>query len=150
MNWFNYVGLIIIFSIMVPNIIYGIKLNGQLKTYSNKAVNALEQIGRFGCICFMIFNVPFTYFNFWFNSAFLVYLIINGVLVMSYVLIWILCFNKNSLFKVLSLSIIPSVVFLFSGIMLLNILLMVFATIFAPSHIFISLKSYYQKDTKQI
>lgn len=74
MGWFNYYGLAVMAVIMIPNIIYAVKHKNGESTYHNKAVELLEQIGRYGCFAFMIFNIPHTYFNFWFNYALIVYL----------------------------------------------------------------------------
>ena len=39
---------------MIPNIIYAVKhKNGEI-TYRNKAVEIMEQIGRYGCFALMI------------------------------------------------------------------------------------------------
>ena len=86
----------------------------------------------------MIFNIPYTYFNFWFNHAFIVYLSVNGCLCFLYLLFWILLWNKKGKLKALSLSIIPSSIFIFSGITLASIPLIVFAIIFSANHILIS------------
>ncbi|MBO5401216.1 MAG: hypothetical protein J6A14_05215, partial [Spirochaetaceae bacterium] len=55
-----------------------------------------------------------------------------------YCLIWIICFRKNTLFRAISLSVIPSIIFLFSGFLSRNLLLIASALIFAPSHIGLS------------
>ena len=141
MDWFNYYGLAIMAVIMIPNIIFAIKKGGTPNAYRNKTVEILEQIGRYGCFFLMIFNLPYTYFNFWFESALIVYLTINGGLCFAYLIFWVICRNKNNLLKTLSLSILPSCVFLFSGIVLGYIPLVCFATLFAPCHIFISCKN---------
>lgn len=142
MEWFNIFGLVFIIIIMIPNIIFAIKCkDGFENKWHNKAVEILEQIGRFGCFGFMIINIPGTWFGWWSDEAFAIYLIINAILVLTYCAIWIVCFRKNSVFKALSLSIIPSVIFLFSGIMCRSILLIVSAVIFAPCHIMISYKN---------
>ena len=142
MSWFNYYGLIIMVLIMMPNIIYALKHeNGAPTSLQNKAIMIVEQIGRFGCLVLMIFNIPYTYFNFWFDNALIVYLSINGALCLIYLLFWIICWKNNSKLKALSLSIIPSCMFLLSGIILANIPLIVFAVVFAVSHIFISYKN---------
>ncbi|MDE6884366.1 MAG: hypothetical protein K2P32_01205, partial [Clostridia bacterium] len=79
MSWFNYYGLAIMAIIMIPNIIYAIKhKNDVAPTYANKKIVIAEQIGRYGCFILMIFNIPYTYFNFWFDSALIVYLSVNG------------------------------------------------------------------------
>ena len=59
MDWFNIFGLIFIAIIMIPNIIYAMKCKeGFVNKWSNKIVELLEQIGRFGCFGFMIINIP--------------------------------------------------------------------------------------------
>lgn len=139
---FNVFGLIFIVLIMIPNIIYAIKCkDGYDNKWNNKVVMILEQIGRYGCIIFMIINIPNTWFGWWSDEAFALYLIINTILVLTYLIIWIICFNKNNLFKALSLSIIPSLTFIFSGIMSRSILLIISSIIFAPTHIMISYKN---------
>lgn len=142
MEWFNIFGLVFIIIIMIPNIVFAIKCkDGFENKWNNKAVEILEQIGRFGCFGFMIINIPGTWFGWWSDEAFAIYLIINAILVLIYCAIWIVCFRKNSVFRALSLSIIPSVVFLFSGIMCRSVLLIASAVIFAPCHIMISYKN---------
>lgn len=139
MGWFNIFGFIFICIIMIPNVIFAIKCkDGFENKWNNKFVETIEQIGRFCCFGFMIINIPRTYFGWWSDEAFAIYLIINIILVILYCLIWIICFKKNSVFKALALSIIPSIIFLFSGIMSKSILLIVSSIIFAPSHIMIS------------
>ena len=142
MGWFNYYGLIFIAIIMIPNIIFAIKQkDGFTNKYKNKAVEILEQIGRYACFVLMIFNIPYTYFDFWFEYALTAYLIVNGVLCLTYLIIWIICWNKNGRFKALALSIIPTVIFLFSGIAVLSIPLIVFAVLFGINHILLSYKN---------
>ncbi len=141
MTWFNYYGLIIMAVIMIPNIIYAVKHKDNDSGYRNKTVEVLENIGRYGCFCLMIFNIPYTYFNFWFDYALIVYLTVNGVLCLAYLIFWAICWNKNGKLKALSLSIIPSCIFLFSGVVLANIPLIAFSVLFAICHIFISCKN---------
>lgn len=142
MEWFNVFGLIFIIIIMIPNIIFAIKCkDGFQNKWNNKIVEILEQIGRYGCFGLMIINIPGTWFGFWSDEAFAIYLIVNIVLVVAYCILWIICWKKNNIFKALSLSIIPSVIFLFSGVMSRSILLVLSALIFAPCHIMISYKN---------
>lgn len=139
MNWLNVFGLIIVAVIMLPNILFAMKCkDGFENKWNNKFVEILEQIGRFGCFGFMIINIPGTWFGWWSDEAFAVYLAVDAVLVTLYCGIWAVCFRKSSVFRALALSIIPSVLFLFSGIMSRSILLTIAALLFAPSHILIS------------
>ncbi len=142
MEWINIFGLIFIVVIMIPNIIFAMKCkDGFANKWKNKFVEMIEQIGRYGCFGFMIINIPGTWFGWWSDEVFAVYLIVNVILVILYCVIWIICFKKNSIFRALALSIIPSILFLFSGIMSRSVLLIIAATIFAPSHITISYKN---------
>ena len=142
MGWLNIFGLIIIAVIMIPNIIFAIRCKeGFENKWSNKFIEVAEQIGRFGCFGFMIINIPGTWFGWWSDEAFAIYLIVDTILVVLYCAIWIICFKKSSIFRALALSVIPSVLFLFSGIMSRSILLLIAAILFAPSHILLSYKN---------
>ena len=139
MEWFNVFGLVFIVIIMIPNVIFTIRCKeGFENKWSNKLAEFIEQIGRFGCFGFMIINIPGTWLGWWSDDAFAIYLVINTLLAALYCAIWGVCWRKNSIFRALALSIIPSVLFLFSGIMSRSFLLIVASIIFAPSHILIS------------
>ena len=123
MGWINVFGLFFVSIIMIPNIVFAIKCkDGFENKWSNKLVEIIEQIGRFGCLGFMMINIPGTWFGWWSDEALAIYLITDTLLVIIYCAIWIVCFRKNSVFRALTLSIIPSV-------------------LFAPSHILISYKN---------
>lgn len=142
MGQINIFGLVFMVIIMIPNVIFALKCkDGFENRWKNKFVEVLEQIGRYGCFAFMVINIPKTWFGWASDEAFALYLIIDAVLVIAYCVIWAVCFKKNSVFRALSLSIIPSVIFLFSGIMSRSVLLMISALIFAPCHILISYKN---------
>lgn len=146
MAWFNPYGLIFMTLIMIPNIVFAIKCKkGFENTWHNKKAQISEQIGRYGCFATMIFNVPFTTFGFSSDEAFAIYLIVNTALTLLYCIIWVICFKKSGVFRALSLSIIPSAIFLFSGILSHSVLLIISAIIFAPSHILISYKNAAEK-----
>lgn len=142
MNWINFYGLAFMLVIMIPNIIFAsINKDGFQNLWKNKFVEVLEQIGRMGCFGFMVFIIPRCGFGFSPDESFSLYLIVNVVLLAAYCLIWIICFKRNSIFRALALSIIPSVIFLASGILSRYIPLIVAAVIFAPCHIAISYKN---------
>ena len=142
MEYINLYGLSFMAIIMIPNIVYAIRCrDGFGNRWQNKTVETLEQIGRFGCFGFMVINIPGTWFGWWSDEAFAVYLIVDSVLVFAYCILWIVLWKKNNLLRALALSIIPSVVFLFSALMSRSILLTVSALLFAPMHILISIRN---------
>lgn len=142
MERINFYGIIFIAVIMVPNIIYAIKCKeGFENRWNNKIVEIIEQIGRFGCIGFMIIKIPVVCFGWWFDGGIIAYLAINIVLSIIYCVIWIICFRKDSIFRALSLSIIPSLIFICSAVLSGSILLLITSALFAPAHILISYKN---------
>ena len=142
MGWINIFGLVFMVIIMIPNVIFALKCkDGFENKWKNKFIEALEQIGRYGGFAFMVINIPKTWFGWASDEAFALYLIVDAVLIIAYCVIWAVCFKKNSVFRALSLSMIPSAIFLFSGIMSRSVLLMISALIFAPCHILISYKN---------
>lgn len=66
MNWFNYIGLIVVGLLLIPNVVYAYLNKGkEIVAYKNKKLEIVEQIGRFGAMLFMVFNIPYTYMQFY-------------------------------------------------------------------------------------
>ena len=142
MEYVNIFGIAFVAIIMIPNIIFAVKnKEGFNNKWKSRFAEITEQIGRLGCFAFMIINIPRTWFGWWSEEGFALYLIGDSLLVIIYCVIWCICFNKNSLFRALSLSIIPSVLYMFSVIMSRSVLLVISSLLFAPSHIMISYKN---------
>lgn len=140
---FNPLGFLFLCIIMIPNIIFAIKnkdaFENSIQKKWFKILEVFEQVGRYGCFFCMMFNISGTCFGFSSNFSFRICLVINGILILNYCLIWITHFRKNNLFRGIFLSVIPSIIFLFNGVMSKSILLIIFAIIFAPCHITISI-----------
>ena len=139
MRWFNGWGLLWIATIMLPNIVFALThKDGFENLWQNRAEEVLEQIGRFCCIVFMVVNVPGTWQGWPSDEAFALYCVVDAALLALYCVIWAVCFRMNSLFRAVALSVIPSVIFMFSGVISRSLLLTAGAVIFAPCHIAIS------------
>ena len=141
MEWLNIFGLILVLLILVPNIIYAFKFRDQQNKCTNKIMNIIEQIGRYGCMFLMIFNIGIAEFGFASKAMFLVYLIGNVALLISYWIIWILYFKKQTNWEQLALAIIPTCLFLLSGITMQHYLLVIWSVIFGIGHIFVTNKN---------
>lgn len=138
-KYLNYWGLIFIVVILIPNIVFAITCkDGFENRYKNKIVGVLEQIARFGCFICMFLIIPSMSKGYWFKQGETVYLVLGVILVILYCYGWITFWKEDSIRKSLYLSIIPSLLFVESGIISGNILLLIFAVIFAPCHILIS------------
>lgn len=139
---FNYWGIFLITLILIPNIFFAFMQKDSFSDlWQNKTIEAFEQVGRYGCIFFMIITIPGTGLK-WENLKSFYYLI-TGLLSFLYFILFFFLINKKSLVSALLLSIIPSLVFLFSGIFRNSIFLMVSALVFTPCHISISVMNNY-------
>ena len=142
MDRFNLTGLIFVVVLLIPNIIYAAtNKDGFAGEFHNKLVETGEQIGRFGCFIFMFIQLPFVTLGYIYDGAQALYLILGIVLLALYCGGWIVFLKGNSMAKALTLSILPSVLFLESGILTLNIPLIVLSVVFAICHITISYKN---------
>ena len=65
-----------------------------------------------------------------------------------YLLGWIVLWKKPGVLRALLLSITPSAIFLFSGVMLTNVPLSVLAVLFAITHITLSYKNAAAEESK--
>lgn len=141
-KYVNFWGLVFVVIILIPNIVFAMTCkDGFENRYQNKLVETLEQIGRFGCFFSMFIMIPYMNKGYWFQQGKMVYLILGFLLVSLYCLGWIVFWKENSVRKSLYLSIVPSLLFLESGVLSGNILLLIFAVIFAPCHILISYRN---------
>lgn len=142
MEWVNFIGLIFVLILLVPNIVFAVThKDGFENTWHNKAIELFEQIGRFGCFILMFVSVPGLTLGFWFEGAKTVYVIAGSVLLFLYCLGWVLFWKGISVRTALALSIIPSLLFIESGIFTLSIPLIILSVIFAVCHITLSYKN---------
>ena len=140
-GWINIFGAIIVVLMLIPNIVYAIKNKGESNLFTNKLMNLIEQIGRYACIILMW--LPLFVWKFGFKSVaeMAVYLAGNGILLLAYWIIFAVYMKRKSLGKALALAVIPSCIFLLSGILLGHWLLALFAALFAVGHIYVTVKN---------
>ncbi|MCR5484989.1 MAG: hypothetical protein K6F09_05290 [Clostridiales bacterium] len=136
-GFINLLGEIIVILLLIPNIIYALK---KKKTENNaeqsvpKLLSVLEQIGRYACMALMILPVLVWEFGFKSKGGFLAYLILNVCLIIAYYIVWALYMKKPSLKSGMTLAVIPTCIFLFSGLLLHHWLLVGLAVFFGVSH----------------
>lgn len=139
-GWINLINAVIILLLLIPNIIY----EARRSTPPSKcamAVRITEQIARYACIALMI--LPIFVWEFGFKSVreMIAYAIADGLLLLAYYAFWIPYFKRET--KALALAILPSCIFLISGLLLRHRLLVTGAIIFGICHIYITLKRKY-------
>lgn len=140
-NWLNIWGFAIVVLLLVPNIIYAIKVRNQKNQCTNKLMNILEQVGRYGCMFLMVFNIGNADLGFHSIEAFLIFAFGNALLVIMYWVIWMLYFNKHKRWKQIALTVLPICLFLLCGITMQHYLLILFGIIFGIGHIYVTNKN---------
>lgn len=140
-GWLNGFGLILVVLLLIPNIVYAIKTPRRENRCTNQIMNLLEQIGRYGCMFLMVFNIGIAELGFSSVGAFLLYLVGNACLMIAYWVVWILYFYKETYWKQIALAVIPTCLFLLSGITMGHILLIVSAAFFGIGHIYVTSKN---------
>ena len=141
LGWLNGFGLILVVLLLIPNIVYAVKGPRRENRCTNKTMNALEQIGRYGCMFLMVFNIGIAELGFSSVGAFLLYLVGNACLMIAYWVVWILYFCKETNWKQIALAVIPTSLFLLSGITMGHILLIVSGAVFGIGHIYVTSKN---------
>lgn len=145
MDWINIFGLMIVILILLPNLIYFYK--NKDKSIENKCkskiANIAEQIGRYGSMFLMTFNIGLLEFGFRSNEEFAVWLVSNGALLLMYWVFWYFYFTGYRNIIAVMLAVIPSLIFISGGFFLRHWLLVIFGLIFSVSHIYITWKNAY-------
>lgn len=137
-GWINLMGAILVVIMMIPNILYALKATHSEGNSGNKTMELVEQVGRYGCIVLMW--LPLFVWKFGFHSVqeLLAYIVVNALLLILYMALWTVYFRKRSRRIALALSIIPTLIFLISGILLRHWALVAAALLFAVGHISIT------------
>lgn len=139
LNTINFYWIIFDLLLLAPNIVFAAThKDGFENLFHNRLVETLEQIGRFGCFAFMFFSPRSVCRGFVSDTAKTAYLAVSSVLVAMYLLGWLIFWKEDSVRKSLVLSILPSLLFLESGILTRNFVLIGLSVVFAPCHIIIS------------
>ncbi len=140
-GWINLFGAVIVVIILIPNIIYAFKNKGEKNLCTNKAMNIIEQIGRYACIILMW--LPLFVWKFGFASVpeMLLYFIGNGTLLFVYLFVFALYFGKKTKGRAIILAVLPACIFLLNGLLLRHWLLTGFAILFAIGHIYVTKKN---------
>ncbi|MCR4855049.1 MAG: hypothetical protein K5908_02655 [Erysipelotrichaceae bacterium] len=140
-GWINVFGAVIVILMMVPNIIYVIKNRDEKNKCTDRFMNVIEQIGRYACIILMW--MPLLIWKFGFSSVFemILYLMGNGCLLAAYWIIFISYLRRKTRKRALALAVLPTCIFLLSGLLLHHWLLVIFALLFGIGHIYVTQKN---------
>lgn len=149
MNIINYFNIVIVVIMLLPNIVYAIKVHDFKNLCTSKAMIIAENISRIACIAFMI--VPLGQREFGFPSAesFIIYVFGNIILLAIYVAVWFSYFKKANRAKGIVLSVVPPVIFVLCGLTLEHWLLVFAGALFGVSHIYVASANSIKKHSAQ-
>ena len=137
-GWINVFGAIIVVLMLVPHVVYALKNRGEENRCTNRWMNLLEQIGRYGCIAFMWFPLLVGKFSFRSVPEMTLYLGGNGALLAVYWFVYARYLRERTRQRALTLAVVPACIFLMSGLLLRHWLLVIFALFFAVGHIYVT------------
>lgn len=137
-GWNNLFGAAIVVIMLIPNLIFARKHTGQKNLCTNRAMNLMEQIGRYGCFILMWLPLVVGEFGFAGIPAFLIYVIGNGILLFVYLILWAFYFKNSSVKTAMALAVVPVCIFLLSGLLLRHWLLSASAVLFGVGHIYVT------------
>ena len=133
---FNYFGIIFIIVLMLPNIYASIfKKEVFVNKFDDVLLIRIEKIGRYLCMILMVINIQDLYGGFKSVEAFVAYLGINIILLGLYYIVWFIFYKFNNIYKNMILGIIPSLMFIISGILQNHLLLIISGIVFAYAHL---------------
>lgn len=142
MAWFDFEGLACMVVIMLPNILFAaVNPDGFSHRYINKWLTLAEQLGRYGCLAFMLLRVPNLYGGVWYTGGTACLRLISAALCAMYLLCWGIFWRRSGIARALFLSIVPSALFFCRGVLTANLPLLGCSLLFAPPHILISCRS---------
>ncbi len=133
MDNLSFYGLTVIILMLIPNVIYALLTRGQEKE-SISVPAIIENIGRFGTMVTMVYTFGFTAIENLPRKKLSVWIICITVLLEVYFVFWLIYYLKEKLFYI-PLSTIPCAVFIFTGVLTVNIPLICFAAVFSVFHI---------------
>ena len=137
-GWINGFGAVIVVLMLIPNVVYAVKYKGEKNRCTNGVMNAIEQIGRYGSMILMWLPLFVWKFGFASEIAMLLYFAANGILLAAYWIVYAMYFKKRNAKRAIILAILPSCIFLLSGILLRHWTLVAFALLFAIGHLYVT------------
>lgn len=150
---FNFISIYaaaILVLLLIPNIIYAFKFKGKYNHCTNRLMNILEQVGRYGSFILMI--VPLGVGEFGFSSAggLIIYAFGSAAIMLAYWIVWAMYFHRVTAARAMLLAILPVVLFTLCAVTLRHWLLLAFTAVFAVGHIYITAVNSVRGEKEQV
>lgn len=140
---FNIYGIIMLVLIMIPNIVYFQK-NKDIdvkKMRESSSLEITENILRYMVILFFAVNTGLFEYGFADKKLIAVWAIASAVLIAVYYAGWVKYFKCKTFAVEILLAVVPSIVFIFSGIMMRCYVALVLSVLFGIVHVYTTYKN---------
>ena len=140
-NWINVWGAMIVIIMLIPNIIFAIRNPYLENKCKNVIVNIIEQIGRYTSMVLMIFPIFVREFSFKSVLEMICDVVVTSILLLVYWVVWFFYLKTKSKNKAIILAVLPTMIFVISGILLRHWSLMLAGISFGIGHIYVTLQN---------
>lgn len=140
-NWINVWGAMIVIIMLIPNIIFAIRNPYLENKYKNVIMNIIEQIGRYTSMVLMIFPIFVREFSFKSVLEMICDVVVTSILLLVYWVVWFFYLKTKSKNKAIILAVLPTMIFVISGILLRHWSLMLAGISFGIGHIYVTLQN---------
>lgn len=140
-NWINVWGAMIVIIMLIPNIIFAIRNPYLENKCKNVIMNIIEQIGRYTSMVLMIFPIFVREFTFKSVLEMICDVVVTSILLLVYWVVWFFYLKTKSKNKAIILAVLPTMIFVISGILLRHWSLMLAGISFGIGHIYVTLQN---------
>ncbi|MBR3597817.1 MAG: hypothetical protein IKJ82_00485 [Oscillospiraceae bacterium] len=141
LNLINFIQVAIVWILIIPDLLFSIH-KGKRESGCSKAASITEQFGRYASMLLMVLPLGIWEFGFASPEETVLYFIANGILLLTYIVLYVFFFKKQNLVSAIILAVIRILVFLLCGILLRHWFLIIFAIIFAVGHLPVTIKTF--------
>ena len=140
-NWINVWGAMIVIIMLIPNIIFAIRNPYLENKCKNVIMYIIEQIGRYTSMVLMIFPIFVREFSFKSVLEMICDVVVTSILLLVYWVVWFFYLKTKSKNKAIILAVLPTMIFVISGILLRHWSLMLAGISFGIGHIYVTLQN---------
>lgn len=136
----NVCGLLFAIILLAPHIVYAKTHNYDMSVFDNRGMLLLERIGKYCSLFLMSFHIGILDKGFTSSVMQKFWFIFSAVMSAAYIAVWILFFKKEGRVLAYMLTVLPAVVFMLSGLLQVNTLLLTFGVVFFIGQIYLTSK----------
>lgn len=141
----NVYGLLFAVILIVPHIVYAKTHNYDLSVFDNRGMLLLERIGKYCSLFLMAFHIGILDNGFTSPVMQKFWFIFTAIMSAAYIAVWILFFRKERRVLAYILTVLSAVIFMLSGLLQVNTLLLTFGIIFLVGQLYLTSKYYKNK-----